>query len=122
MEVTKFIEWLRKEGYDVTETNLLRRPDGFYINLAPDNPDEEQPELLCWCLKELERREPMRPFVIGPLLVDLSLTINEEQAKRLGYEGCVNKIVPNGQYSCNGHFGATMTQAATQALVGGDNG
>ena len=62
--VQEFIEWLRKEGYTVKLNGVggscpfytVREHEARRVCLTFADADEEQPELLVWCLKELERR------------------------------------------------------------------
>lgn len=103
--IQRLIEHLKAKGYRVEErvpdhdpfprehhwaVKVLNGP-----SLIVKDTEEEQPEALVWCLKELERRDTLR-WCLMPDRMRIDL-------KQIGY-------------SCNGYRAKTMTAAAIQAL------
>lgn len=111
MNASRFIEWLRKEGFDVRGRVQSRSPGHgtrYALNLGDGalyfrDTDEEQPELLVWGLKELERRG-----------VDWHL----QPSGTAGYV-----VIDRAPHMSRGKRiaeGPTMTAAVLEALVGGE--
>lgn len=115
--IQEFVEWLRKEGYEVAGGNFMfgfRHTNGSPVEMTPHfrDTDEEQPELLLWCLKELDARHPDGISLIREILVS---------AERVTHKGGWEVI--EGPYGADAGetlgFGPTMTAAALSGLVKG---